>query len=178
MAIGISNVRLMNNNKVFKGIVYKCILLLTVLLTSEAKAQFSLGVNGIDGIVGYQYQKYNTVELGIAYGTRGTDAESLFYRNIHLCSEILLNDKGSNIYGLKAGLTYTYILVNAAAQFTYYSNFNQSSFVFRPEIGLTYIGLVDINIGQNLVLASNDPMGLNATVFILRYTLGSSSRGM
>lgn len=168
----------MINNKVFKGIVYKWILLLTVLLTSEAKAQVSSDINGIDGIVGYQYQNYNTLEFGIAYGTRGREFAGLLYKNVHLCSEVLLNDKGSNIYGLKAGLTYTYILVDAAAQFTYYSNFNQSSFVFRPEIGLTYIGWVDLNIGQNLVLASNDPMGLNATVFILRYTLGSSSRGM
>lgn len=156
----------------------RILFILSVFFISQLKAQVSSNINGIDGIVGYQYQNYKTIELGVAYGSRGDEVGALFYKNVHLCSEILLNDKGSNIYGLKAGLAYAYILVNAAAHFTYYSNFNQSSFVFRPEIGLTYIGLVDLNIGQNLVLASNDPMGLNATVFILRYTWGRSSRNI
>lgn len=114
------------------------------------------------------------MELGIAYGTRGEGFEVFFYRNIHLCSEILLNDKGKNIYGLKAGLAYTVAFVNGSAQFIYFSNFDNSSIVFRPEIGLTYIGLFDINIGRNIVVNSNDIMNLNSTVFIVRFTYGKS----
>ncbi len=155
------------------------LLVITILFcATKVNAQLSLGIDGFDGILGYQYQNHKTVELGIAYGTRGDELGSLFYRNVHLCSEILLNDKGKNIYGLKAGLAYTYILLNGAAQFIYFSNFDNSSFVFRPEIGLTYIGLVDINIGRNIVMNSNDILNLNSTVFILRYTYGRSSRHM
>ncbi len=151
------------------------LLIITILFcATKANAQFGLGIDGFDGIVGYQYQNYKTIELGLAYGTRGDELGAMFYRNVHLCSEILLNEKGKNIYGLKAGLAYTYVLLNGAAQFIYFSNFDNSSFVFRPEIGLTYIGLVDINIGRNIVMNSNDIMNLNSTVFIVRLTYGKS----
>lgn len=158
--------------------ISKLFITFALFFATKVNAQFSLGIDGFDGIAGYQYQNYNTIELGIAYGTRGDELGSLFYRNVHLCSEILLNDKGKNIYGLKAGLAYTYVFLNGAAQFIYFSNFANSSIVFRPEIGLTFIGILDLNIGRNIVMTNNDIMNLSSTVFILRYTYGSSSRQM
>lgn len=160
--------------------LYKLLFIISLLLTDKVVGQYlSLGHDGIDGIVGYQYQNYKTIELGIAYGTRGDELGSLFYQNVHLCSEILLNDKGKNIYGLKAGLAYTAAFINGAGQFIYFSNFdNSSSSVFRPEIGLTFVGIIDINIGRNIVLNNADPLNLSSTVFILRFTYGRSSKYM
>lgn len=158
--------------------ISKLLTIFALFFATKVNAQLSLGYDGFDGIVGYKYQNYKTVEIGIAYGTRGDELGSLFYRNVHLCSEILLNDKGKNIYGLKAGLAYTYVLFNGAAQFIYFSNFDNSSFVFRPEIGITYFGLIDLNIGRNIVISNNDVMNLNSTVFIVRFTYGKSSRHM
>lgn len=158
--------------------IYKFLILFALLYANKVNAQLSLGHDGFDGIVGYESQNYKTIELGIAYATRGDELASLLYRNIHLCTEILLNDKGKNIYGLKAGLAYTVAFVNGAAQFIYFSNFDNSSFVFRPEIGLTFIGILDLNIGRNIVMTSNDIMNLSSTVFIVRFTYGRSSRHM
>jgi hypothetical protein len=156
------------------NLITKLLIIFALFFANKVKAQLSLGIDGLDGIVGYQYQNYKTLELGIAFGTRGEGFGTFEYRNVHLCSEILLNDKGKNIFGLKAGLAYSFALVNGAAQFIYFSNFENSSFVFRPEIGLTYVGLFDLNIGRNIVMNSNDIMNLNSTVFILRFTYGKS----
>ncbi len=155
------------------------ILLIFSFLAIQSEAQLTLGNDGIDGIIGYEYQNAHTIELGIAKGTRGTDLAGLFYGNIHLCGEILFNNKANNIYGLKAGVTGVLAFLNAAGQMIYFTNFDgNSSIVLRPELGLSFIGLVDLSIGRNIVIGRSDPLNLNATVFIVRITLGQTSRNM
>lgn len=154
-------------------------LLIISCFAIQSEAQLTLGNDGIDGIIGYEYQNAHTIELGIAKGTRGTDLAGLFYGNAHLCAEILFNNEANNIYGLKAGVTGVFAFVNAAGQMIYFTNFKgNSSVVLRPELGLSFIGLVDLSIGRNIVIGRNDPMNLNATVFIARVTLGQTSRNM
>ena len=143
----------------------------------KSKGDGGIGYTGLDYILGYQYQKHHTLEFGIAYGTRGEELASLFYGNIHLCGEVLANGN-RNIYALKSGISATFIFLTVAGQFIYFSDFNKSSFAFRPEIGLSLFGFIDLNVGRNIVFTKDDPLNVNSTAFILRFTIGKSSRKM
>lgn len=158
-------------------ILTTCLLICQVNAQEQTKSKGhgGLGYTGIDYIAGYEYQNYHTLELGIAYGTRGDELGSLFYGNVHLCGEVLFNN-GSNIYALKPGISATCAFLTLAGQVIYFTDFDKSTVAFRPEIGLSLLGFIDLNIGRNIVFNQSYPLNVSSTVFVVRFTLGRASR--
>ncbi len=137
----------------------------------------NIGYKGFDLIAGYQFQKYHTVEFGVGYGNRGEEMAAMAYGNIHLTSEFLFRHQENNIYGLKSGFSLAFAFFDCAGQVLYYSDFKGNScFAIRPEIGLSNMGFIDLNIGRNFVLNGQTNLGLNSYVFILRFTIGQTSK--
>lgn len=143
--------------------------------TQKRKGRGGLGNVGLDYITGYEYQNLHTLELGLAYGTRGDEMEALLYGNIHVCGEILFKN-GSNIYAIKPGVSATCAWLTLAGQFIYFSDFEKSTVALRPEISGSFLGLIDLGIGHNFVLNQSDPLNVSSTVFILRFTYGRTSK--
>ncbi|NUM31894.1 MAG: hypothetical protein HUU47_06170 [Bacteroidetes bacterium] len=156
-----------------KSLHSKFLIIGLIMYSSKIMAQ-DYGNSGWDITLGYQYQKYHGIEIGIGHGSRGDELGSLIYRNYHICSEILLNNPGKNITGFKAGYSWSAVAGTVAGQAVYYTNFSKSSFALRPEIGLSLAGMIDFTYGYNFYLIDK----LNQTgkhVFSAKVTIGQST---
>lgn len=118
--------------------------------------------HSLDLIAGYQYQKFNAIELGIAFGSRGSSYRDPFkgifyYDNFHICGEILFtrNSITNNICGIKAGYTKTLLIFNATGETIFYTDRKKSAWAVRPEIGLSAGGNLNINYGYNFFISPN-----------------------
>ena len=133
-------------------------------------------------IIGYQninpinLEGLNILELGIARGFRevcsGGGMDCLWYSNYHLSSEIIFNNPNP-CTGLKLGYTFSFIFLNLGIQIVDYTNFKQSDFAIRPEIGFTLIGIYEIIYGYNSFLDNNDFQNIGNNTLSLRWTINS-----
>ncbi|MCC6721463.1 MAG: hypothetical protein IT243_04620 [Bacteroidia bacterium] len=156
-----------------KIVCFSLILILIQLISLKSNAQ-NYGNSGFDITIGYQYQKYHAIEIGIGHGSRGDELGSLIYRNYHICSEILFNTPQKTITGFKIGYSWSAVAGTVAAQALYYTNFEKSALAFRPEIGLSLAGMIDLAYGYNFYIIDK----LNQTgknVFSARLTIGQST---
>lgn len=143
----------------------------------HAQKATSWGYKGYDFIAGYHFQKYHTLEFGIAYATRGEEMAAMAYGNIHFTSEIVLRNTEKYLYGLKSGFAFVFTFFNLCGQVGYYSDLNgKTCFTIRPEIGLSWIGLVNLNIGKNFNLTNNLDLRLNSYTLNLRFIIGQITK--
>ena len=140
------------------------------LFTFKAKSQTdSLITDSLNGtyyrtdwafITGYQLQKNHFLESGIAIikdGSIGHHPSSIYYG---LSNEIKIHDKF--IWGLKstisgAGGNGPY---NMALNLAYYTDFENSTVTFRPEIGLG-LSIFRIYYGYNFPIFNKNFRGIN-----------------
>ena len=80
----------------------------------------------------------NSLEIGIALGSRDWSEYNLFYSNYHISPEITFINSGPLI-GTKLGFSASFILLNIGTQFIHYTDFQTQDFAIRPEIGLTLL---------------------------------------
>jgi hypothetical protein len=134
---------------------------------------------GIDYIVGTQTTGDNTLELGVAYGERGDELASLFYTNIYTTIETVFKERNQNIYGLKLGFSKTFAFVNIALQGSYFNDLNKrNAFVFKPELGITYLGILNLNYVRNILINDSNPMQIAPNSIVLRLTVGKTSKSI
>jgi hypothetical protein len=157
------------------GKLYVLVILMLMFLGNKASAQ-KFGVEGIDFILGYQRQPHqvNTLELGIAHGSRGREWGAFFYRNYHLTGELLFKNNQVDVVGIKGGYTISAFLLNGTAQVVYYTNGNTSDIAIRPEVGLTLMGAFDITYGYQVFLQSQS-LNIGNHVLSVRLTLGQTT---
>lgn len=60
----------------------------------------------------------------------------------------------------------------------YYTDINKSNVAIRPEIGLTFLGLLDLNYGYNFMAINNDLNKFGGHLISLRVTIGKGSSGV
>lgn len=133
-------------------------------------------LKGLDFIIGSQTSGDNVLELGVAYGQRGDELASLFYTNFHACIETVFKENSQNVYGVKLGFSRTYAIVNFALQGAYFSNFSKgNALLFRPELGITLFGILDLNYVKSFIVNDSNPMQLAPNGFVLRFTIGKTS---
>lgn len=144
-----------------------------ILISTKINAQ-DYGNSGFDITLGYQFQKYHGLEIGIGHGSRGDELGSLIYRNYHICGEILFNTSQKTVTGFKAGYSWSAVAGTIAGQAIYYTNFSKSSLAIRPEIGLSLAGMIDFTYGYNIFVFDNLKEPGNH-VFSARVTIGQST---
>lgn len=109
-------------------------------------------------LIGYNYRSNHFAEIGIAKDDRCMISYFDFGSTHYLATEIKLDNK--TIIGPKIG-TWTYIEpLGIGANLIYYTDFNESSLRFRPEVGLGFNHL-KIVYGYNLPLSNRNFEGIN-----------------
>lgn len=103
-----------------------------------------------DYIVGYQRQRYNGVELGIAIAEREDGFKE--YKNFHICGEYLFGSSEPSLFGVKTGVDFTYVIFNFSGQAACYFNGKGNAFLLRPEAGFSLFGFADLTYGYNVFL--------------------------
>ncbi len=170
-----------------KKLIY-FILFLTSLLSAQAQHtnDFHIGYNYVkdpitrgklDFIFGYQRLNNNTFELGIASGHRGYEGYSIVYSNYHLTTEHNFNADQYTL-GTKVGYKLSILFFDFTGQVIYYTNFDKSNVALRPEIGLTFFGLLDLNYGYNFMTLNKDLNNFSGHIISLRATIGKGSSGV
>jgi len=142
-----------------KNILRVCFFL---LLSIEA-----MGQDNTDIIVGYNNQRYNGLEVGVAHAERDG---FYHYNNVHLCGELLFGNAGPSMFGVKAGFDSSFAIFLFSGQAAYYGNSKSSTFLIRPEIGLTVLGFCDLSYGYNLFLAE-DSLNIGRNVISFRFKM-------
>lgn len=119
---------------------------------------------------GYISQGLGTYEMGISHGKRELVSITKF-QEIHLNAQYAISpiDKNLQYYGLNLGISKSGLFFNKALEGQFITDFKgNKTFIFRPEIGLTFLGSYNFNYGINL--ATNKIDRLNTHVFHFRYT--------
>lgn len=143
----------------------------------NAQKEISWGYKGYDFVAGYHLQKYHTLELGIAYAARGDELAGVAYGNFHLTTEMVLRNRERNLYGIKSGFAFAFVFFDLCGQVGYYSDLNGNTcFTIRPEVGLSWLGLVNLNIGKNFNLTKDSDLGLNSYTLNLRFMIGQITK--
>ena len=141
-------------------------ILISIMLSTDLTGQ----TTNTDIILGYQRQKCNVIELGVASSVRN---EFTSYRNVHLCGEYLSGNAGPSIFGIKGRVDFSYVIFLFSGQAGYYFNDNGNSFLIRPEVGRTLLGFFDFTYGYNLFL-ENESLDMGKNVVSLRFKLPTS----
>lgn len=130
-----------------------------------------------DFIIGYQYLNYNAIELGIARGFRG-NTWGLSYANYHICSELLIDKNMNKLMGVKLGHSASICFFNFTNQLITYTNFNNVDYVYRPEIGVTFLGIIDLNYGYGFFIREKCNKEISNQSISLRWTFGKGAAGV
>jgi hypothetical protein len=171
-----------NNKKLFLSFG-----LLTLYMTcfAQQKDDFHIGYNyfkdpishgRLDFILGYQRLNNNTYEFGLASGHRGYEGSAHIYANYHLTTEHNFNDRYT--LGTKIGYKLSILFFDLTGQAIYYTDFKESNFAFRPELGLTFFGLFDINYGYNFMPLKDNLKQFKGHIIAIRWTFGKGSSGV
>ncbi len=131
----------------------------------------------LDIILGYQRLNNNTFEFGIASGHRGYEGYAIVYSNYHLTTEHNFNVDQYTL-GTKVGYKLSILFCDFTGQAIYYTDFDKSNLAIRPEIGLTFFGLLDLNYGYNFMTINNDLNKFGGHLISLRATIGKVSSGV
>lgn len=147
---------------------------------AQQKEDFHIGFNyfkdpilhgKLDLIVGYQRLNNNTFEFGFASGHRGYEGYGIVYGNYHLTTEHSINaDK--YILGTKVGYKLSILFFDLTGQAIFYTDFKESNIAFRPEIGISYFGFIDLNYGYNYMPTSENLKQMQGHLIALRLTIG------
>jgi len=102
----------------------------------------------------YGFHGYNSVEGGIGFGSRNI-LKPHKYTNYSITG--LLGYRNDKYFGgLDAGYKKAGMFGLYALHMTYYNDFEKSqSLMLRPELGLTFFGLVDFTYGINFPVIEN-----------------------
>ena len=157
-----------------------CLLIICFIGKAQQKDDFHVGFNyfkdpllrgKFDFILGYQRLNNNTLELGLASGHRGYEGYGIVYGNYHLITE---HNLGANKYiiGTKIGYKLSILFFDLTSQVIYYTDFKESNIAFRPEIGISYFGFIDINYGYNYMPSSENLKQMRGHLIALRLTIG------
>jgi len=141
--------------------------------TYKLSAENIVDFKGVDIICGYGYQKFHTLNLGVALGYRGPEIFAVVNRNYNLTSEIAFRPDNTKVYGIGVGYKFALALVDIGGQLYSYSDFHKYNITFRPEIGLSIVGILDINYGYNFTTQNN--FGFSKSCIIIRLTIGKST---
>ena len=109
---------------------------------------------GTDFILGFEHQKYTTLQIGLAHAKR-TDL-IVKYSNIHLCGNLLFGNAGPTAFGINAGGDFSFLIYQAGIQIAGYGNNTGNVVLLRPEIGVTVFGLCDLLYGYNFFLVKEN----------------------
>src|SRR5687767_13509899 len=75
------------------------------------------------------------------------------------------------ITGPKLGYEVTAGLVGVGADFTYYTDFDQESFMFTPKAGITLLGFVNLFYGRNMKLSDETFNAISKNRFSLIFNI-------
>lgn len=163
-----------------KKIIFILFMFCTILMVfAQNKYERSPFLNPIyngktDYIFGYQYLNYHSIEMGIARGNR-LGSYGWAYSNYNINGEILKNNKNTLI-GLKSGFNFNlYLFINVSANIINYTNFIKNTLIFKPEIGPSIGGIINLNYGYNFFLNNNN-FNINKHTIALRMTIGEGIR--
>jgi hypothetical protein len=170
-----------------KKLIY-FILLLTFCISAQAQQtnDFHTDYNylkdpitrgKLDFIFGYQRLNNNSFEFGIASGHRGYEGYAIVYSNYHLTTEHNFNADQYTL-GTKVGYKLSILFCDFTGQAIYYTDFDKSNVAIRPEMGLTFLGLLDLNYGYNFMTINNDLNKFGGHLISLRVTIGKGSSGV
>ncbi len=165
----------------------KAALLIFILINfnrlySQSSSDFHVGYNlfkdpikygKANFIFGYERNRTNLFEIGIAKGSRGFEGYSIYNANYHLTTEHIFNNN-QYLLGSKVGFKASALFFDFTTDLIYYTNFKSSFFSFRPEIGFSFFGLVDLNYGYNFNLQPTDFNFLKGHILTARITLGKN----
>ena len=165
----------------------KALLIIFILtnfgrLFSQTSSDFHLGYNPLNDpikygkanfIIGYERTRINLFEIGVARGSRGYEGYSIYNANYHLTTEHISNNN-QYLLGSKVGFKASALFFDFTTDFIYYTNFKNSFLAFRPEIGISFFGLVDLNYGYKFNLQPTDFNFLKGHILSARITLGKN----
>jgi len=116
----------------------------------------------------YGFHGFNCLEGGIGFGSRDI-LKPHVYSNTSLTLLYGYKDD-QNIGGLNVGYKRAGLLGLYAIHLSYYNDFNKSqSMMLRPELGLTFLGLVDLTYGINFPIMQNQ-LNYNQHLISVRVT--------
>lgn len=156
--------------KTIKQIVLNSMFLYLMCTSFAVRAQFSNYIStGVDYVAGYNYQKYHTLEAGIALGRRGkTTARIHHYNNIRLVPKLLYGEN-KWMTGMDIGTAWSTKMINTSLNVASFYDFKKYELALRPELGVSFTGAVDLTYGFNFFFTPNANQ-LNLHVFTLRAT--------
>jgi hypothetical protein len=134
-------------------------------------------IRGFHPMAGYAHHGIDVLSLGIGYGKRNL-LKPLTYSNFQ--TNILISTKQNNerIYGYQIGYTLSKMFIYSGIGIIGYFNNNISAtYAFRPELGISVLGLLNIGYGYHIVLNQNHAQ-LNTHNFVVRYTHQSIKQSM
>lgn len=102
--------------------------------------------------IGLGIQETAFVEAGVAWQQIYIHPLSLASAGPYLTIDGMIRDDNV-IIGPKLGYEVTAGLIGVAADFTCYSDFDRSAFVFTPRAGISIMGFVDLFYGRNIALS-------------------------
>ena len=110
------------------------------------------------------------VEAGIQYHKIYIHPLSLASAGPYLTVDAMIKDD-ELIVGPKIGYEITAGLLGMAADVTYYSDFDEDSFVFTPKAGVSVLGFANLFYGYNLVLSDHSFKSIDKNRFSLTFNL-------
>ncbi|MGC1242753.1 MAG: hypothetical protein WA874_14275 [Chryseosolibacter sp.] len=119
---------------------------------------------------GVGYQETAFLEAGIQWHKIYIHPLSLASAGPYLTVDGMIKDDRL-ILGPKLGYEITAGLVGIAADFTYYSDFDRSAWVFTPRAGLSIMGFVNLFYGRNVFLSDFQFEGIDKNRFSLVFNL-------
>ncbi|MGC4022076.1 MAG: hypothetical protein QM734_09100 [Cyclobacteriaceae bacterium] len=116
-------------------------------------------------MTGYNFNKYNSVEIGVVRGLRcffveghkcDMIAEDLIYSYFSLSSEIgSINSR--TLIVPKIGYHYVFGFISIGANAFCYNGSNYFEIGARPEVGVSLSGIVNLNFGYNMSSDNHQP---------------------
>jgi len=177
----------MRNKYIKHTLIISCCLF---WLTTIAKAQNDATIINEKIHVGYNYAldplkrgkfvlstsynglKYSFEEIGIGMGYRGNEGYGYIYSQYSLAVEAnRINNK--NIFGPKISYSTSLAFLYLSGSIIYYSDFTNSKFCFRPEIGPTFLGGISLCYGYNIGLNKSD-FPINDHSIALKIVIGKA----
>jgi hypothetical protein len=157
----------------FKMSRLKLLGIIIFLLASLCKTNAQM-YRRIDLFTGYTWQKAHTIDIGIGYAKRSDSWWSSHY-NIYMGGELLLEKDTKAVTGFKAGINLSTMVMYSNFQATYYTNFDDAQFGFRPEFGIGYPGDWSISYGYNIFTKAN-VLNIGEHAFTVRYVFKLSDK--
>lgn len=136
-----------------------------------------LSIKGQHLQIGYSYFGVHALEAGISKGKRDVMKISK-YSNWHLLG-MYLTTPVTQYGGLNFGYTSSGLFTCKSVETMLITNGSgKTDFIVRPEIGLTFLGSVNLSYGYNFTLGKQDISDINPHTIHLKFTFQSLKKNL